>query len=259
MVQKITHFKPSIGHAMRLAILIVLAGLTSLHAQNDNSSLKEPKFSPEAAATFNKRCSACHTYGKGIKVGPDLKGVTERRTREWLLRFIRQSSSLIKAGDPIAGALFAQFQQQRMPDWTDLSQTQINDILDYLAVGGPEIKPLDERDAALAKPEEIEAGRNLFYGQARFEYGAKPCTGCHTISGPGFRGGTLGPDLTSVYFKFQDKALTLFLRRPCFQWDSAPPVRSYLTAKESFSLKAFLSQIAERRLPGATSSVAFRK
>jgi hypothetical protein len=105
------------------------------------------RFSAEAAATFNSRCTACHTYGKGIKVGPDLKGVTERGERAWLLRFVHASSAMIASGDPLATSLFAEFKQQRMPDWTDLSEQHINDILDYLAIGGPEIKPVDERSA----------------------------------------------------------------------------------------------------------------
>jgi len=30
------------------------------------------------------------------------------------------------------------------------------------------------------------------------------------------RGGSLGPNLTAAYLKYQDKALTSFLERPCF-------------------------------------------
>src|SRR5205085_12606993 len=41
----------------------------------------------EPANIFRKRCSACHTFGKGVKVGPDLKGVTARRQPDWLLKF----------------------------------------------------------------------------------------------------------------------------------------------------------------------------
>ena len=93
---------------------------------------------PEAATIFGKRCTACHTYGKGIRVGPDLKGVTDRRKRDWLLKFIHSSQSVIQAGDPTATALFQQFKQQRMPDWTDLTPQQINALLDYFAAGGPE-------------------------------------------------------------------------------------------------------------------------
>ena len=70
----------------------------------------------EAKKIFNQRCTACHTFGRGVKVGPDLKGVNERRARPWLLRFIRSSQSLIKEGDAVASGLFDQFRRQRMPD-----------------------------------------------------------------------------------------------------------------------------------------------
>jgi protein SCO1/2 len=45
----------------------------------------------DAKKVFNQRCTACHTFGKGVKVGPDLKGVTARRQRPWLLKFVRSS------------------------------------------------------------------------------------------------------------------------------------------------------------------------
>jgi protein SCO1/2 len=45
----------------------------------------------DAKKIFNQRCTACHTFGKGVKVGPDLKGVTARRQRPWLLKFVRSS------------------------------------------------------------------------------------------------------------------------------------------------------------------------
>jgi cytochrome c2 len=212
------------------------------------------KFSAEAAGIFNQRCTACHTYGKGIKVGPDLKGVTERRKRDWLLKFIHASSQVIKSGDPTATALFAQFKQQRMPDWTDLSEKQISDILGYLAVGGPDIKPEDERNAETATPAETEAGRRLFYGERRLQHGAQPCASCHSVAGTGMRGGSLGPDLTSVYFRYQDVALTAFLRHPCFSWARANS-GIYLTARESFALKAFL-RLAASETPTRAATAA---
>src|SRR3989441_12591818 len=87
----------NIGYLLtRLAVLlIVFAGL--LPARADDGEPGEAKFSAEAATIFNRRCTACHTYGKGVKVGPDLKGVTERRKRDWLLKFIYASSSVIKS------------------------------------------------------------------------------------------------------------------------------------------------------------------
>ena len=223
---------------VRLALVAVLC-FAVLPAWADDDDAGGAKFSPEAAATFGKRCTACHTYGKGIKVGPDLKDVTKRRKRDWLLKFIQGSSRVIKSGDPTAVQLFAQFKQQRMPDWADLSEKQINDILDYIEIGGPDIKPVDERNAALALPAEIEFGRRLFTGDERLRYGSLACSSCHSIHGLSL-GGRLGPDLTTTYYKFQDRALTEFLRHPCFQWKNAGDSTRYLAARESFALKAFL-------------------
>ena len=235
-----------------LLVLIMVAGLLQIARADDEPENSSAKFTPEAAATFNKRCTACHTYGKGIKVGPDLKGVTERRKRDWLVRFIHASSSVIKANDPTATALFAQFKQQRMPDWTDLSEKQINDILDYIAVAGPEIKPADERNAELATPSDIEDGRQLFSGKKRLKYGAQACVVCHSVDHAGW-GGSLGPNLTKTYLQYQDRALTEFLRHPCFQWSTSDSGTHYLTARESFSLKAFLLQAALGRTGRADS------
>lgn len=220
----------------------------------DEADAAGPKFSAEAAGIFGKRCTACHTYGKGIKVGPDLKGVNERRKRDWLLKFIHGSSAVIQSGDPTATALFAQFKQQRMPDWTDLSDKQINDILDYIGVGGPDIKPADERNAGMATATEIERGRQLFFGEAGLKYGSQSCASCHSVQGSSARGGSLGPDLTDVYLQHQDLALTEFLRQPCFQWDAGASAGSYLTPKESFALKAFLRQSAMQHKSQAASA-----
>src|SRR5436305_3849906 len=224
--------------ALLLAVLLLPAKSAG---SDDDDETGGAKFSSEAAATFNKRCTACHTFGKGIKVGPDLKGVTQRRTPAWLRSFIHSSSEVIKKNDPTAVALFAQFKQQRMPDWVDLTDKQIDDILYYLSISGPDIKPADERNAENAKPEEIETGRQLFFGERPLKYGSYACSTCHAIQGASLRGGSLGPNLTHTYDKYQDLALTAFLRKPCFQWTQRT-TDHYLAPKESFAVKAFLRQ-----------------
>ena len=197
----------------------------------------------EPANIFRKRCSACHTFGKGVKVGPDLKGVTERRQHDWLLKFVKSSQTVIQSGDPIAKALFEQFKPQKMPDWSDLSDAQISAIMDYFAANGPEIKPADERLANTATPADIEAGRKLFHGETRLAFGGQACSNCHSIGASGFRGGNFGPNLTTTFLKYQDKAMTDFLRRPCFQ--RVPETdESYLKPEESFAIKAFLAKSA---------------
>jgi mono/diheme cytochrome c family protein len=210
-----------------------------------------------AKIIFRKQCTGCHTYGKGVKVGPDLRGVTERRPRSWLLSFIRSSSKVIQSGDPTAVALFHQFKQERMPDWTDLSPQQIESILDYFAADGPTQKEPDERHANTATAAEIEMGRRLFQGEIRLSSGGRTCIACHSIgNAEGTHGGSLGPDLTNTYFKYQDKALTDFLKHPCVPRSLEVSANQSLLPQESFDLKAYMARAAGLAMPALQSRSA---
>jgi mono/diheme cytochrome c family protein len=198
-----------------------------------------------AKKTFTQRCTACHTFGKGVKVCADLKGVTGRRTRAWLVPFIRSSQTVIASGDPTATALFQQFKDQRMPDWTDLSEDQVGSLLDWLAADGPDHIDPDDVTADTATQPDIDRGRALFGGGERLANGGVACAACHQVHGPGSgMGGNLGPDLTRVYLKYGDRALGTFIKHPCFRrWpDSAAD--PYLTAQETFALRAYLRLVA---------------
>ena len=196
----------------------------------------------DAKRIFNQRCTACHTFGHGVKVGPDLKGVTTRRTRPWLIRFVRASQTVIKSGDPTANQLFTTFKGQRMPDWTDLSPADVESIMDWFAVNGPEQKEPDERDAALATAADLARARALFDGLAPLANGGLACARCHQLADGERRGGTLGPDLTGAYLKYRDRALTLYLKRPCTPRQPEASATRYLTPEESFALKGYLRQ-----------------
>jgi nitrate reductase gamma subunit/mono/diheme cytochrome c family protein len=236
------------ARALRVAIVAVAfvgAGLSARTAHADAA---------EAKKIFNTRCTACHTFGKGVKVGPDLKGVTERRQREWLMKFIRSSAAMIDGGDPIATQLFAEFKQQRMPDWTDLSEAQINSILDWLGINGPEQLDPDAKLAELATAAEIEAGRQLFHGERNLSRGGSACGSCHSIrDSSGSGGGTLAFELTDVYSEYQDVAMTQFLKHPCT--DRLPEAHqpAFLASEEAFALKAYLRQCALTNQSGSSS------
>ncbi len=194
-----------------------------------------------ASFLFKIKCSSCHTVGEGIKVGPDLQGVTERRERDWILAFVRDSSKMIQSGDPDAVKLFEEFKRQRMPEHT-LADEEIHSLLDYIEAGGPASEKPKIRLAQAALPEEIELGRQLFSGEVGLSSGGAACTSCHNAEGAGtvLGGGTLAPDLTRVYSRYKDMSLTLALREVCFpQTGRATP----LTDQEQFALKAFFYQI----------------
>jgi hypothetical protein len=93
-------------------------------------------------------CAACHTIGKGKLIGPDLYNVTQRKDREWLLKFIKNSQEVIQSGDPYAVKLFEDHNKIPMPPST-YNDEQINVLLDYIEKYDP-----DQAAAAPAVQEE---------------------------------------------------------------------------------------------------------
>ncbi len=81
------------------------------------------------------QCKACHTIGGGKLVGPDLKGVTERRDEAWLIKFIQNSQALVAAGDETAVKVFNENSKIPMPSHA-LTDDQVKGILKYIAAGG---------------------------------------------------------------------------------------------------------------------------
>jgi protein SCO1/2 len=85
----------------------------------------------EGQRLFQSRCSACHTIGQGDKTGPDLLGVTGRRERAWLARYISDPEQVLAAGDPIAGALYNKYKKVGMPNLR-LSSSEVTELVSYL-------------------------------------------------------------------------------------------------------------------------------
>jgi mono/diheme cytochrome c family protein len=74
-----------------------------------------------------KGCSACHAFGKRV-TGPDLAGVTMRRTAQWMENQILHPEVMTKE-DPISHGLFAQFALQ-MPN-QGLTPDEARAVIEY--------------------------------------------------------------------------------------------------------------------------------
>src|SRR5437763_14651730 len=79
---------------------------------------------------FTSRCAACHNTNKLI-VGPALAGIDNRRSIDWIIKFVQSSQTLVKSGDKDAAALFTKFNIV-MPDHQDLKAEDVKDIVDYI-------------------------------------------------------------------------------------------------------------------------------
>jgi protein SCO1/2 len=85
----------------------------------------------KGAYLFATRCAACHTIGNGDKIGPDLLGVTSVRDLNWLRRTIVEPDKLLAEKDPIATALFKQYNEVQMPR-LGLAEADVNVLIDFM-------------------------------------------------------------------------------------------------------------------------------
>ncbi|OAD91836.1 cytochrome C [Aequorivita soesokkakensis] len=81
-------------------------------------------------ALFKANCAACHKLD-GKAVGPELRGVADKHDREWMYKWIHNSSALIASGDPTAVKLFEENNKVLMTPFPALSETDIDNILAY--------------------------------------------------------------------------------------------------------------------------------
>jgi protein SCO1/2 len=87
---------------------------------------------------FRNQCSACHTVGRGDlreadsrNIGPDLFDVTRIREREWLERWITEPDAMLEEGEPLATALYHEWNRIPMPNMR-LTEKDVTALLGYI-------------------------------------------------------------------------------------------------------------------------------
>jgi cytochrome c2 len=206
---------------------------------------------------FQEKCTACHTVGNGVLVGPDLKGVTGRHPREWLEQWISAPDAMLAKKDPDATNLLHQFHDLPMPN-LGLSSSDVTAVLAFLETAQSSA-PATAGQAGATAPAtgaaavqgDPETGKELFTGVTRFHNGGPPCMACHSVSGIGaLGGGQLGPDLTEVVSRYGGAAaVNAFVAgtpTPTMRavWSGHP-----LTDEERGSVVAFLGQAGVSQRP----------
>jgi mono/diheme cytochrome c family protein len=215
----------------------------------------------EGEAIFEAKCTACHTIGGGDTVGPDLKGITSIRERDWLLRFISSPNKMISEGDPIALELFEKFNKVPMPNM-GLSEKKVSSILAYLETTGtsqakaPSTQPSVSKETEVTEGHAIE-GLNLFTGYIPFEKGGAPCIACHSIAGiSALGGGTLGPDLTETFEDYGEKDLISVLASVPFPTMNPVYYDHPISPQEQAHLVAFMKEAVDKQMSSSAGQLS---
>ncbi len=195
---------------------------------------------------FQTRCAVCHTVGGGTLVGPDLQGVAERRSEDWLIRFVQRSQQLVQSGDSDAVAVFEEFNRIPMPDQS-LSEREIRGIIDYIR-GAGSTTPAAPQPVEQATAEQILLGQALFQGTTRFANSGPTCNSCHDVTNDAvIGGGVLARELTTVFSRLGGTGVRAILGSPPFPVMQRAYQDKPLTDDEVVALVGFLQQADEEQ------------
>jgi mono/diheme cytochrome c family protein len=81
---------------------------------------------------FTNNCASCHSVTDEALVGPGLKGVTARRTAEWIIPWVNNPQKVIASGDKYAVDLYNKFNQAQMTAFPNLKPEDVKAILSYV-------------------------------------------------------------------------------------------------------------------------------
>jgi mono/diheme cytochrome c family protein len=97
---------------------------------------------------FKQNCTSCHVITDKKVVGPGLAGMFDRvPSEEWAIKWIKNSSAMIAAGDPYGVKIFNEYGKAQMTAFEYLSDDEIKAILAYVKNPPVEAAPVVTTDA----------------------------------------------------------------------------------------------------------------
>lgn len=205
----------------------------------------------ETAEYYRQNCMSCHTIGGGRLTGPDLKNVSQRKDREWLIRFMLDPKGVIDSGDPYALELQRESRGVVMPLVQGMSKARAEALLDLIEAESKleksQFAGVQLSDRAFTD-RDVELGRELFLGRTPLKNAGPSCISCHNVTGvAGLGGGQLGPDLTTVFERYEGrKTLATWLTAPATPTMQSVYKNQPLDAEEVLPLVAYFQHTLQR-------------
>lgn len=208
-------------------------------------------YAQDAADFYKQNCMSCHSIGGGRLSGPDLKNVSERKERDWLVKFMLNPKGTIDSGDPYALELLREARGTVMPTISGLTKAKAETLLDLIEAESKLEKSqffgIQISDRPFT-PKDIEMGREIFMGTLTLANDGPSCISCHAVQGVGgFGGGALAPDLTTVFERYEGrKALATWLSAPATPTMNAVYRDRELEPEEVLATVAFFQNTLSR-------------
>jgi cytochrome c553 len=220
------------------------------------SALPSAASAQDVSAFYEENCAACHTIGGGPQGGPDLKGVTTRRDRGWLIRFLVDTDAF--ASDPAVLRMIEEADGLEMPPTPGMTRELAEALLVLIEQqsGDGAVKPAVIRPFT---PEDVARGRGLFLGTTRLAASGAACVACHDAPGlPSPGGGRLEPDMAAAHARLGGpRGLTAWLGAMPTPMMRALYRPAPLDADESHALAAFFEDAAAQPPPSAGAIPGF--
>ena len=177
-----------LSRLMKFSFAFLLFFTVNLSAQEGDAT--------KGKQLFNTNCAACHKLDKKL-LGPPLKGVSEKRSKEWLSSWIKDSQALIKSGDADAKEIYKEYNNIPMQSFPHLSDQDISDILAYTDDKPAETAatPATAGGDDLSQSPEVKLGEKIFKAN---------CAACHKLDKK-----LIGPKLGGI----TDKRETEWLKK----------------------------------------------
>lgn len=132
------YFLRKIGHVCtQMTLILCLLACNS----GQKKEAESPKGDAQAYATnelviqrgmtvFNQHCASCHNFNE-TAMGPNLAGITNKVSKEWLVEFIKNPKKHIESGDERSGELFEKYKVY-MPSFEMLTEGELEDVLGFI-------------------------------------------------------------------------------------------------------------------------------
>jgi mono/diheme cytochrome c family protein len=140
--------------ALKQTLILFVAIFFSMHSANAAADGK---------ALFQANCASCHNPYKDL-TGPALNGVSGRTPgKEWLYKWIHNSSALIASGDKYANEIYTKWNKVAMTSFPSLSTEEIDAIITYVEAPPPAAAAPAAGMATGAATTQDASANNFFY------------------------------------------------------------------------------------------------